>query len=100
MAKSKVYFTREITPEALVKMYNVLNVSLSGNIAVKLHSGEVGNQNFLRPSFMKPVVEHVNGTLVECNTAYEGKRNTTKAVSYTHLDVYKRQLQVRLEIML
>lgn len=78
MAKSKVYFTREITPEALVKMYNVLNVSLSGNIAVKLHSGEVGNQNFLRPSFMKPVVEHVNGTIVECNTAYEGKRNTTK----------------------
>ena len=78
MAKSKVYFTQEITPEALVKMYNILNVSLSGNIAVKLHSGEVGNQNFLRPSFMKPVIEHVNGTIVECNTAYEGKRNTTK----------------------
>lgn len=78
MAKSKVYFTKEITPQAMVKMYDVLNVQLPGKVAVKLHSGEVGNQNFLRPSFMKDVIEHVQGTIVECNTAYEGKRNTTK----------------------
>lgn len=78
MTKSKVYFTKSITPEAMVKMYHVLGVDLPGNVAVKLHSGEVGNQNFLRPAFMKPVIEEVNGTIVECNTAYEGKRNTTK----------------------
>lgn len=77
--KSKVYFTREITPEAMIRMYETLGVSLSGRIAVKLHSGEVGNQNFLRPAFMKPIIDHVGGTIVECNTAYEGKRNTTQA---------------------
>lgn len=79
MAKAKVYFTKEITPEAVVKMYETLGVTLPGNVAVKLHSGEVGNQNFLRPAFMKPMVDKVNGTIVECNTAYEGKRNTTEA---------------------
>lgn len=77
MEKSKVYFTREITPMAMVRMYNVLNADLKGKIGVKLHSGEAGNQNFLRPAFMKDMIEHVNGTIVECNTAYEGKRNTT-----------------------
>lgn len=75
---SKVYFTKELTSEAMVKMYDVLNVELKGKVAVKLHSGEVGNQNFLRPSFMEKVIQHVNGTIVECNTAYDGKRNTTK----------------------
>ncbi|RGC51834.1 DUF362 domain-containing protein [Absiella sp. AM29-15] len=79
MGKSKVYFTKEITPEAMVKMYEALQVSLQGKVAVKLHSGEVGNQNFLRPPFMKPVIDHVYGTIVESNTAYEGKRNTAKA---------------------
>lgn len=79
MGKSKVYFTKEITPEAMVKMYEALQVSLQGKVAVKLHSGEVGNQNFLRPPFMKPIIDHVHGTIVESNTAYEGKRNTTKA---------------------
>lgn len=78
MTKSKVYFTHEITPEAMIKMYDILNISLPGKVAVKLHSGEVGNQNFLRPSFMEKIIKHVNGTIVECNTAYEGKRNTTK----------------------
>ncbi len=76
--KSKVYFTQTITPEQMVKMYNILGVNLKGNVAVKLHSGEVGNQNFLRPEFMRPIVKHVNGTIVECNTAYKGERNTTK----------------------
>lgn len=79
MSKAKVYFTKEITPEAVVKMYKALGIELSGKVAVKLHSGEVGNQNFIRPDFLAPVIETVNGTIVECNTAYEGKRNTSKA---------------------
>lgn len=75
--KSKVYFTREITPEGVLKMYNLLGVKLPGNIAIKLHSGEDGNKNFLGPDFWKPVIEAVGGTVVECNTAYDGQRNTT-----------------------
>lgn len=78
MEKSKVYYTKEITPQAMIRMYEILNADLKGNVGVKLHSGEVGNQNFLRPVFMKDIIEYVNGTIVECNTAYEGKRNTTK----------------------
>ncbi|MDD6572043.1 MAG: DUF362 domain-containing protein [Thermoflexaceae bacterium] len=78
MEKPKVYFTKEITPQAVIQMYDVLSSSLPGRVAVKLHSGEVGNQNFIRPPFLKPVIDHVHGTIVECNTAYEGKRNTTK----------------------
>ena len=75
---SKVYFTKEITPESLVKIYEKLGLKLEGNVAVKLHSGEKGNQNYLRPEFVKPLVDHVNGTVVECNTAYEGARNSTE----------------------
>jgi hypothetical protein len=75
---SKVYFTREITPEAVQTLYALLGVTLSGKVAVKVHSGEVGNQNFIRPAFWKPMIDEVHGTIVECNTAYEGKRNTTK----------------------
>lgn len=78
MEKSKVYFTKEITPESIVKMYEKLGIELSGNVAVKLHSGEKGNQNYLRPEFVKPMVDRVNGTVVECNTAYEGARNYTE----------------------
>lgn len=78
MAKSNVYFTKELTGEAVVRMYEALGVSLPGKVAVKLHSGEVGNQNFIRPAFFKPVIDLVKGTIVECNTAYSGKRNTTK----------------------
>ena len=77
MEKSKVYFTSEITPESIVKMYETLGVELPGKVAVKLHSGEKGNQNYLRPEFVRPMVEKVNGTVVECNTAYEGARNST-----------------------
>lgn len=77
MEKSKVYFTKEITPESLVKIYEALEVKLQGKVAVKLHSGEEGNQNYLRPEFAKAIVEKVNGTVVECNTAYDGARNTT-----------------------
>lgn len=78
MAKSKVYFTKELTGEAVIRMYEALGVDLPGKVAVKLHSGEVGNQNFIRPAFFKPVIDRVKGTIVECNTAYSGKRNTTK----------------------
>ena len=75
---SKVYFTNDITPEGVVKLYEVLGVKLEGNVAIKVHSGEAGNQNFLHPDFWKPVVEHVGGTIVECNTAYEGERNSSE----------------------
>lgn len=78
MEKSKVYFIRQATPENVVKLYRALGVELKGKVAVKVHSGEEGNQNYLRPEFMKPMVEYVKGTVVECNTAYGGKRNTTK----------------------
>ena len=73
----KVYFIREITPENVIKAYDLLNKKLEGKIAVKVHSGEKGNQNFLHPLFLKPIVEHVNGLVVECNTAYAGARNET-----------------------
>lgn len=76
--KSKVYFTKDITPENVLKLYQKLEKDLKGNVAVKLHSGEAGNQNFIGPTLWKPVVEHVAGTVVECNTAYEGERNTTE----------------------
>ena len=76
--KSKVYFSKEITAEKVLELYKLLGKELNGNVAVKVHSGERGNQNFLKPDFWKPVIEYVNGTVVECNTAYEGARNTTE----------------------
>lgn len=78
MEKSKVYFTKEITEDSLVKIYECLGIELKGNVAVKLHSGEMGNQNYLRPEFVKKIIERVKGTVVECNTAYEGQRNTSE----------------------
>ncbi len=77
MEKSKVYFSKEITPENMVNMYKILGKNLPGRVAVKLHSGEKGNKNYLRPEFVKNIVEYVNGTVVECNTAYNGARNYT-----------------------
>ena len=79
MEKAKVYFSKSITPETVIRLYEALEVELPGTVAVKVHSGEVGNQNFIRPNFWKPMVDKVQGTIVECNTAYEGKRNTTEA---------------------
>lgn len=76
--KAKVYFSRTITVEKLLELYKMQGVELQGNVAIKLHSGESGNQNFLKPDFFKPIVEYVGGTVVECNTAYEGTRNTTQ----------------------
>ena len=85
MEKAKVYFTREITPENVIKMYEVLGLKLPGKVAIKVHSGERGNQNYLRPEFLKTMIEHVNGTVVECNTAYEGARDTTEK----HIELMK-----------
>lgn len=78
MEKSKVYFIKEITPENIIKAYETLGKKLHGKVAVKMHSGEKGNQNYLRAEFVKDVIQHVNGTVVECNTAYEGARNSTE----------------------
>lgn len=75
---AKVYFSREITPKKVLELYRLAGKELKGRVAVKLHSGEEGNQNFLRPEFWKPVIDYVKGTVVECNTAYEGSRDTTK----------------------
>ena len=86
MMSAKVYFSREITAEKVLELYKLLNKELPGKVSVKVHSGEVGNQNFLRPEFWKPTIDYVNGTVVECNTAYEGRRNTTEK----HLETIKQ----------
>lgn len=83
--KSKVYFTKDLTPSSLLKMYKIYDGYLKGNIAIKLHSGEEGNQNFLRPEYLKEVIDYVSGTVVECNTAYGGSRNTSEK----HLETIK-----------
>ena len=83
---SKVYFSRTITAEKVLEMYKLLGKELSGNVAIKVHSGEEGNQNFLHPEFWRPVIDHVGGTVVECNTAYEGQRNTTEK----HLKLFEK----------
>ena len=84
--KSKVYFTRTITSDKVTELYHKVGKPLSGNVAIKLHSGEPGNQNFLKPEFWKPVIEEVGGTVTECNTAYEGGRNITEK----HLETLKK----------
>ncbi len=85
--KSKVYFTREITPEKVVEMYNALGVELPGKVAVKVHSGEKGNQNFLRPEFWKPMVDKIKGTIVECNTAYGDAAGGVRDNTPSHLQL-------------
>ena len=84
--KSKVFFSPVITPEKVLELYKLLEKDLPGNVALKVHSGEVGNQNFLRPEFWKDVVDYVGGTIVECNTAYKGQRNTTER----HIATFKK----------
>lgn len=76
--KANVYFSREISPEKVVELYQLAGKELTGKVAVKVHSGEEGNQNFLKPEFWKPMIERVGGVVAECNTAYEGERNTTE----------------------
>lgn len=73
-----VYFSPTITPEKVLELFKMVDKQLPGNVAVKLHSGEKGNQNFLKPAFWRPIIDYVNGTVVECNTAYAGERNTTQ----------------------
>ena len=84
--KPVVYFTKEITPDSVKKLFSMLQKELPGKVAVKVHSGEPGNQNFLRPEFWKDVVKAVEGTVVECNTAYEGGRDTTER----HIQTFKK----------
>ena len=106
--KSKVYFTKEITKEAILKMYQVLEKELTGNVAVKVHSGEAGNQNYLRPEMYENVIKHLNGTVVECNTAYDGERNTTEKhkrlldthnwTKYYKVDLLDESEEIELEI--
>ncbi|MBQ9848283.1 MAG: DUF362 domain-containing protein [Clostridia bacterium] len=76
--KPKVFFTKDLSPDKVVELYNAMGKELNGKVAIKLHSGETGNQNFLRPEFWAPIISKVGGTAVECNTAYEGTRNTTE----------------------
>jgi len=83
---SKVYFSRNITKEEIIKLYKLVGKELQGRVCVKVHSGEPGNQNFLRPEFFEPIIKEVNGTVVECNTAYDGGRNTTAL----HLETLKK----------
>ena len=92
MNKSKVYFTKEITSESLVKIYEALGIELKGNVGVKLHSGEKGNQNYLRPYFMKKLIDKLGGTVIECNTAYDGARNTAGRLQCSHC---RRSLQLK-----
>lgn len=84
--KSKVYLIRECTPEGVLKLYEALGKTLPGKVAVKVHSGEVGNQNFLRPDFWKSIIDAVGGTVTETNTAYEGERNSSEK----HLETLKK----------
>lgn len=108
MPKSTVYFIKDITPENVVKIYEKLGKELTGKVAVKVHSGEKGNQNYLHPEFMRSIVEHVHGTIVECNTAYEGARNTTEKhqqlikdhgwTDYFPVDIMDAEADMTLEI--
>jgi uncharacterized Fe-S center protein len=108
MNKPNVYFIKDIKEENLVKIFEQLNVELKGKVAVKVHSGEKGNQNFLHPEFVKSLVEKVNGTVVECNTAYGGERNTTKKheklmeyhgwTKYFNVDILDSDEDLELEI--
>lgn len=83
--KSKVYFSREITPEKVAELYHALQIELPGKVAVKVHSGEKGNQNYLHPEFWKPMVDDVQGTIVECNTAYGDATEGVRDHTDTHL---------------
>ena len=83
--RAKVYFTRDITPEKVVELYHALGVTLPGKVAVKVHSGEKGNQNFLHPEFWRPMVEDVHGTIVECNTAYGDAAGGVRDNTESHL---------------
>ena len=86
MEKATVYFTKEITPESLIRIYEALGRELHGKVAVKISTGEPGGRNFLQPQLIGPLVQKLEGTIVECNTAYEGRRNTSEAHWQTFKD--------------
>ena len=104
----KVYFTDKITSESLLEIYKKLGIELKGKVAVKVHSGEKGNQNYLKPLFYKDLIDYVNGTVVECNTAYNGERNTSekhlklidkhKWTKYYNVDLLDESGEVALEV--
>ena len=104
----KVYFTDKITSESLLEIYKKLGIELKGKVAVKVHSGEEGNQNYLKPLFYKDLIDYVNGTVVECNTAYNGERNTSekhlklldkhKWTKYYNVDLLDESGEVALEV--
>ncbi len=108
MEKAKVYFTRNISSENVVKLFKMLEKDLPGKVAIKVHSGEKGNQNYLKPEFMKPMVDYLNGTIVECNTAYDGARDTTEKhlklmeehewSNYFNVDIMDSQKDIVLDI--
>lgn len=85
MEKAKVYFTKDITSDSLIKIYEALGVELTGNIGIKVSTGERGSKGYLKADIIKPLVDRLNGTIIECNTAYPGDRNNAK----DHLEVAK-----------
>lgn len=89
--KPKVYFTKEISPEALIKVYDALGITLKGKVAAKLHSGEDGNQNYVKPEFVKPIIEKIGATVVECNTAYgDAGKNGVRDNTESHLELIEK----------
>lgn len=107
MKESTVYFTKDINSKNIVEIYKKLNINLEGNVAIKLHSGEKGNQNFLRPDFYEEIINHLNATIVECNTAYDGERNESekhkKLMEYHgwnkyNVDILDEKGEIKLEI--
>ena len=104
----KVYFIDKITSESLLDIYKKLGIELKGKVAVKIHSGEEGNQNYLKPLFYKDLIDYVNGTVVECNTAYDGERNTSEKhlklldkhewTKYYNVDLLDENGEVALEV--
>ena len=107
MKESTVYFTKDINSKNIVEIYKKLNINLEGNVAIKLHSGEKGKQNFLRPDFYEEIINHLNATIVECNTAYDGERNESekhkKLMEYHgwnkyNVDILDEKGEIKLEI--
>lgn len=106
--KSKVYFTKDLTKEAILKMYQVLGKELVGNVGIKVHSGEAGNQNYIKPEMYQDIINYLNATVVECNTAYEGERNSTEKhkklldkhnwTKYYNVDILDENDELELEI--
>ena len=88
--KPKVYFTKVVSPEKLIEMYNKLDIKLQGNIAVKVHSGEKGNKNFIRPEFMKPIVDFLDATIVETNTSGPENGGSERTTYEKHKKIFRR----------